>query len=305
MSTALVPAHAPHRLISLAQLRVLDQRSDRLGAIQILGHLGLIALTGTGVFCAGFSFWLLPTLLLHGIAQVALFAPLHECSHRTAFRHAGLNRAVAWLAGLILVLPPTWFRQFHLAHHRYTQCPERDPELASPKPQSLRHYLWLLSGVPYWQAALVGLVRQAAGQLDDLDYLPKRLHPQVIVQARLFLAVYTSLVAHALLTWTSAPLIYWLIPLLLGQPCLRWFLLPEHTGCNQSNDGLTNTRTVLANAGLRWLNWNMSYHTEHHLYPSVPFHALPALHQLLRARLRVVADSYAGAHRDIRQSWCQ
>ncbi len=43
-------------------------------------------------------------------------------------------------------------------------------------------------------------------------------------------------------------------------------------------DILLNTRTVRANPIMRWLLWNMPYHTAHHCYPMVPFHKLPALH---------------------------
>ena len=28
----------------------------------------------------------------------------------------------------------------------------------------------------------------------------------------------------------------------------------------------------------RFVYWNMNYHVEHHMFPMVPFHALPALH---------------------------
>ena len=31
--------------------------------------------------------------------------------------------------------------------------------------------------------------------------------------------------------------------------------------------------------------WNMNYHAEHHLSPMVPFHALPALHEVVKDRL--------------------
>ena len=50
-------------------------------------------------------------------------------------------------------------------------------------------------------------------------------------------------------------------------------------------NGLTNTRTTLTNAAVRLLMWNMPFHAEHHLYPSIPFHRLPDAHATLRDRL--------------------
>lgn len=46
-------------------------------------------------------------------------------------------------------------------------------------------------------------------------------------------------------------------------------------------DWRLNTRTILAGPITRLLHWNMNYHLEHHMYPTVPFHALPQLHGLI------------------------
>ena len=55
---------------------------------------------------------------------------------------------------------------------------------------------------------------------------------------------------------------------------------------------------------MRFLYWNMNYHAEHHIAPSVPFHALPALHARLRAHLYVETKGYLGAHREILGQLC-
>ena len=86
------------------------QPSDRAGLLHLAGHLALLAATGLLIFIAR-GIWLLPlALLLHGIVLIFLFAPLHESVHRTAFRSRRLNDGVAFLCGLVLLLPPDWFR---------------------------------------------------------------------------------------------------------------------------------------------------------------------------------------------------
>jgi len=62
---------------------------------------------------------------------------------------------------------------------------------------------------------------------------------------------------------------------------------------------LANTRTTLTNAIVRFFAWNMPFHAEHHAYPSVPFHALPAVHRELRRDLKVVAPGYLAVQREI------
>jgi fatty acid desaturase len=88
----------------------------------------------------------------------------------------------------------------------------------------------------------------------------------------------------------------WLLPLAIGQPFLRFLLLAEHTGCAYSSDGLDNTRTTLTIAPVRWLMWNMPFHAEHHLYPSLPFHALPAAHHWIGPRLQHLDPGYLAVH---------
>ena len=91
----------------------------------------------------------------------------------------------------------------------------------------------------------------------------------------------------------ATPLLYWIGPQLLGQPFLRAYLFAEHTGCTLDRNGLTNTRTTLTSAAVRLLMWNMPFHAEHHLYPSIPFYRLPDAHRAMQDRLGVVQCGYA------------
>jgi fatty acid desaturase len=85
----------------------------------------------------------------------------------------------------------------------------------------------------------------------------------------------------------------------LALPLLRAYLITEHTGCSRDQNGLTNTRTTLATWPIRLLMWNMPFHAEHHLYPTVPFHQLPALHRNIRSSLRHLAPGYIAANREV------
>jgi fatty acid desaturase len=99
-----------------------------------------------------------------------------------------------------------------------------------------------------------------------------------------------------------AVLYYWFLPAILAQPLLRALLVVEHTGCSEDRNGLTNTRTTLASFPIRLLMWNMPYHAEHHLYPSIPFHQLPAVHLQLRENLAHIAPGYVVANRAVIRS---
>ncbi|BAY37525.1 fatty acid desaturase [Nostoc sp. NIES-2111] len=94
-------------------------------------------------------------------------------------------------------------------------------------------------------------------------------------------------------------IIYWLLPLMIGQPILRFILLAEHTGCTLDANLLTNTRTTITLWPVRFFMWNMSFHAEHHLYPSIPFHALGNAHKLLSQHFAHIEPGYIKVNSDI------
>jgi len=66
----------------------------------------------------------------------------------------------------------------------------------------------------------------------------------------------------------------------------------DHTGCVEESDLRNYARTVTTDRITRFLCWNMSYHCEHHLAPSVPFHNLRGLHNEVGDQLNTVDKGY-------------
>ncbi len=279
-------------------LKALAQRSDAKGLAQAAGHLGLLALTGGLVLLASGPAAFVAAALFHGIVLVFLFAPLHEAIHRTAFASRRLNDAVAAVCGFLLFLPGGYFRAFHFEHHRFTQDPLRDPELAGPPITGLPGYLLHVSGLPYWRERLATLLRHASGAVNEA-FVPSRQRGAVIREARWHCGLYCALLALSL--WAQSPLLLelWILPAVLGQPFLRLFLLAEHSGCPQTADMMENSRTTETTRPLRWLCWNMNRHTAHHAYPALPFHALPAADALLAPQIAVRSIGYGAVNTGI------
>ncbi|WP_340150125.1 fatty acid desaturase [uncultured Sneathiella sp.] len=273
---------------------MLTRRSDIKGLVHLAGHAGLILLIGALIALKGPGWQLL--MLPQGILILFLFTALHESVHRTAYRSLWLNKATAWLSGLLIVLPPEWFRYFHIEHHRFTQDPMRDPELQRPKPATLAGYIWHVSGLPIWASHLRTLIRNAAGRCTD-PFVPAHGRASITREARGMLLLYALLAGGSIAAGSTLLLYVWIIPALLGQPFLRLYLLAEHGLCPETEDSFTNTRTTMSNPVMRKLAWNMPFHAEHHAFPAVPFHALENLHMLMRPHLRETERGYIAFHR--------
>lgn len=294
------PMQKPHRLLGAPQLTALNQRSDLKGMVRLAAHL-LVLCVSTYVWAVLDALMIaLPALFVSGASLAFMFCAVHECVHRTAFASTRLNDVIAWIAGLLSFYNSTFYRRYHKWHHRYTRVEGKDPELDDLEPQNWWQYLWVLSGLPWWKGKIVGHVKVALGQLDGCYYLPESSHASVIRSTRLQLGVYSAVfLTSAALGHPGFIVTYWLLPLAVGQPLLRFVLLAEHTGCSYGDDALSNTRTTLTFWPVRLLMWNMPYHAEHHLYPSVPFHALPAAHQQLREKFSHVASGYVRVNQGI------
>ena len=293
-------ANPPKVPVPRAQLRKLQRRSDVPALAHVAGHLAVLVATGALIFAASGRLWLqIPAMVLHGIVLVFLFAPMHECTHGTAFRRRRLNNVVGYLCGFLLLRSSLYFKYRHADHHTYTQDPERDPDLV-PMPGSRRSYLAEVLGAAFWPKLVGALYRSATGRYNALErrFLPDSERGRVSTETRVLLALYVVVAAGSIATGTwGAVLTYWIVPRILGEPVLRLVRIAEHTGMEEGPDPLTNTRTTLTNPLIRFLYWNMPFHAAHHLAPSVPFHSLAKLHQELPEH--PVEKGYVRVHRGL------
>jgi fatty acid desaturase len=313
------PAAAPVdqvEIIGSEELRALSQRSDMKGGRRLVVHLLIMICSGIGYGWLtlkaptgrNWSSYLaaIPFMVVFGFSLASMFACMHESLHRTAFRSSMLNDSVAWFAGLISFYNSALFRYSHGWHHRFTQIPGMDPELEVPKPDSMREYWKEISGVAWWSGKMREERDILLGDLSRYPYVPVRARRKVIRSGRVQCFVYVFLILGSVLLMTvrivSVPLfvVFWLLPLIVGQPCLRIILLADHTACTLDANALTNTRTTYTLALVRVLMWQMPFHAEHHRYPGIPFHALAKVHARLKPYLgHVMPEGFIGAQRVI------
>lgn len=126
------------------------------------------------------------------------------------------------------------------------------------------------------------------------------------VDARRQIAITAILVVIcAMCAGIDALFLAWLLPALVGPGPLYACQLHEHANAAlDPDDGLSNTRTTITNPLVSFVMWNMSYHAEHHLYTTIPFHALPKAHVLLKDKLvNVSKDGHCGVHLRVLRDW--
>lgn len=292
------------RVVPAEVLKRLYARSDRVGLVQTAAHLALLVAGGYLVWQARGSWWIVLAVLLQGLFINALFGALHESVHYGSFKTRWAADLLAFFAGAAILNNAGFYRHYHMAHHRYTQDPARDPELLSAVvPTNWRQYLLRISALPFLVLRVRDILLFPFGYRGGVDYIHPKAWPEVQRWGSWQLALYAALIVGSIAFQTTVVLWTWFIPLLVGLPWLRLYLLCEHTLCPHSDDGFANTRTTTSTALLRFLMWNLPYHAEHHLFPNIAFHHLPEAHRHLRPHLKYVAPSYLGTHREIIKSF--
>jgi fatty acid desaturase len=266
-------------IVDSATLRCLCVASDRIGGVQAASHLLAIGATGTLLWSTWGTGWAIPLFLLHGTLLNFLYAGQHELSHGTVFRTKWLNEWLGRAFGFVLFYPRTFDQVQHMAHHRYTQDWARDGELARDQ-YNLTSYLLWMSGLTYWYTRWRRILRFSLGIVPE-PYLPAYRKPELVREARVHLAGYLSIAALSLVTHSGAALILWLAPMLAMKFTHQLQNTIEHLGLPHDDNILGNTRSTRTNAVVRWLAWQMPYHTAHHAFPAVPFHQLHKLHKIM------------------------
>jgi len=273
--------------IDSALLRSLMRRRDWPALRDTSIWLGALLLSGTlGVYFWG-SWLAVPCFVVYGLLYgSSADSRWHECGHRTAFKTRWLNEFVYQIACFMLLREPTVWRWSHTRHHTDTLIVGRDPEIAVPRPPSYLHLALNLFALRSTWISLRELARHAGGQLTPAEssFIPKRERWKVPWVARIWVGIFAAVVAACVMTHSLLPVMLIGLPTIYGAPLLLFFGLTQHAGMAEDVlDHRLNTRTIYMNPLFRFLYSNMNYHVEHHMFPMVPYHALPKLHELIKA----------------------
>lgn len=265
-----------------------------LGGLLVSGALG-IALWG--------SWWAVPALAVYGILYGSGGdSRWHECGHGTAFKTRWMNDAVYQLACFMMLREPGIWRPSHGRHHADTIIVGRDPEINAFRPPDIVGHLLNLFALKGGVAALGHVLLHATGRLtaDEKSFVPEKSWPAVVRTARVWTAIFTAVLLACLLSHSLLPAMLIGLPTFYGGWLTPIFGLTQHAGLAEDVlDHRLNSRTVYMNPVSRFLYWNMNYHLEHHMFPMVPYHALPQLHVLLKPYCPPPYPGIVAAYREI------
>ena len=270
-----------HTDVPRKEMKALMKRKDGPAVRDTLIYYGaMVVLAGVSIALWP-SGWAVPVLLAYGVLYASgADSRWHEAGHGTAFKTAWMNDAVYQIACFMLIRNPVVWRWSHARHHTDTIIVGRDPEIITMRPPDIAKAMLLFAGMDSVQSFFKMFRYATSGpNASEQSYIPESEIGKVGRIARIWIVIYAAVLLLAVVTGSILPL------LLVGGPVLygSWHYvmtgLLQHTGlADNVIDHRLNSRTVLMNPVSRFIYWNMNYHIEHHMFPMVPYHALPALH---------------------------
>jgi fatty acid desaturase len=269
-------------------LKTLCRRSDLPGLIYIVKWAAALLISGYGVYVALGTVWVSPAVLVYGtILSVPVYAMSHETAHGTAFRSRWLNETVMWICALLYLEEPLHRRYTHTNHHTYTWHVGKDSQMPFDTPMTFPIWLAEVSGFALTRSHVRILAQLASGHYTDTmkSVIPEDEFPRLRRNAWCFIGIYCAIgIALSL----GATYLWWflILPTLLGRSVMLFMTLIQHVEMAENSPSILNsTRSCRSNPLASFLYMNMENHVEHHLYPQVPFFALPALRRELKDHL--------------------
>jgi fatty acid desaturase len=281
-------------------VRALSQVSAWRGLAHVAGEW--LAIAGAVALCERCFHPLLyvVTVMWIGARQHALLILMHEAAHGRLlpWRRANDGVGAAALAWPVFLCLAT-YRRTHLAHHRHLRT-DADPDFVYQRQK------WFFM-FPRTRGELARRLLATVSGLATLETLRvmrglnQRGATTTVPWPRVAFYAATAVLLTALGGWRLLA-IYWLVPIVTWLRTITYVrAVAEHHGLDDAHPSRTTLPTRLE--ALFVAPKHVGYHLDHHLYPSVPFYRLPALHRALLgqpdyARRAHITRGYLGVLRE-------
>ena len=285
------------------KMRELLERRDFPALRDTLLWFALLLFFGGCGYLLWGSGWAVIPFAIYGVLYASVSdSRWHESGHGTAFKTDWMNDALYEIASFMVLRESVPWRWSHTRHHSDTLVVGLDPEIAVQRPVNLFRLFLAFFNILALRMYVNNVFLHCTGRLtpEERTYIPQSEYGRVFTRARIYACIYIGIAVLSISAGTILPLMYIGLANIYGAWLMVIYGFTQHAGLAENVlDHRLNCRTVYMNPINRYLYWNMGYHVEHHMFPLVPFHALPKLHALVKGDMPVPYDGLVEAYREI------
>ena len=290
------------------EFKKLCKKSDYQGWKHMIIYFSSLFLAGYLAYATWGTWWTVLFFFIYGSIWGCSDALWHETGHRTAFKSRFWNDFFYYIAGFMDNFEPVRWRHSHFHHHSYTIFNDPlDFEISVTKPTDLiaffanyipfAHIIMFPHKSLHWET-----IKHAFGVTTEVMKIcvPQEDISKCRWSARSHVLVWILTIAASVYFQSWLPALFIILPNLYGKTLILLFGLTQHTGLSEDvKDHRLSTRTVYLNPIFSFLYWQMEYHIEHHMFPSVPSYNLPKLHEMIKDQLPPTRNGLWGAYKEI------
>ncbi len=230
---------------------------------------------------------------VYAVTTYMAYTPVHEAAHGNINgRHEGLkwlNDGCGYLCATLVLVPYSTHRIEHLAHHRYTNQPGKDPDyIVKDMGDSVTSLI--RTGFKFLWVQMTFLFRE---HWQDLS-----VRARSIFVAEIAVAIAWRVALIAMLPLFSGLLLV-LIAYFVGALFLAyWFAYRPHYPYKDT-ERYRNTNSLIMPVWMKPLEWfwlGQNLHSIHHAFPRVPFYNYHALFAEIEPALRAHGNPVVGLY---------
>jgi fatty acid desaturase len=304
--------------VDKAVMSALMRKSNAKAFRHCLMILGLYACTATLSFFAFKNIhannwmWTLPLFLLalfvHGTCCSFWGGDAgHELTHKTPFKTQFWNDFFLTIIAFLAWFDPIGYRLSHSKHHQFTTHKDLDGEVVLPQRFDISGIYWFFKVLAFDPMGIWNVLRKwtlaALGDPTSSSFFGPEWMAKLIPKENEKLRrnhrnwARVVLLGHLALATIFIATGNWILVVIINFGCLLspWLVIlcnwPQHLGLSPNTpDFRLCCRTYTCGPLVGFLYWNMQYHIEHHMFPSVPFYNLPRLRKAIEHDLPPAPD---------------
>ncbi len=117
------------------------------------------------------------------------------------------------------------------------------------------------------------------------ECIPQDKQASCIRNSRIYVGLWIGIILLAIAIGSWLPIFLLLVPKFFATLNIVWGIT-QHVGLKEDvKDHRLSTRSVRLNPIFSFIYWKMENHIEHHMFPMVPSHRLPKLHEVIKDQL--------------------
>lgn len=233
--------------------------------------LGLFLIANESIYWTLLGYLLAAAMMAHGVELQ------HQALHNTGFSKKRLNHSVGFFLGLPLLISYSHYRDRHLHHHNYVGT-EQDSEFfqfSKEGNDKVLRFVFNLFMIPHWFRVVKYVGMALVGKRFEL--YNSRFQTDCRIEYVLFALAIAALSVGMLVS--DVFIISYMVLPLIASPIHTLLELPEHFGCERTDDIFKSTRTIYSGWFMTWFTNGNNFHVEHHLIASIIPERLRALHK--------------------------